>query len=229
LAINGVIGALAALAHRDRTGEGQMVDVSMIESSVHCLAEPIVDVQLNGRLPGPQGNLHRALYPHGVYPCRDGQQWAALVVRNAKEWASLCVLIGMSDWASDASLVTTDARRARRAEIDAAITEWCSSCERDEAVRRLHAAGVVAAPVLDIAERDEHAHFRARGLTLEHPGPDGSAPYRIYATPWLLSATPPALRRAAPALGQDNDDVLGGLLGLDAHEIEALAAQGVLA
>ena len=229
LAINGVIGTLAALSHRDRTGCGQFVDVSMIESSVQCLAEPILDVQLNGRLPGPQGNRHGAYFPHGAFACRGDSRWVALAIRDTAEWHALCQVIGASDWSGDVDLRTAEQRRARSTEIVAAIASWCGVRDRDDVVRELLAAGVPAAPALDIAERDACEHFGSRGLVIEHPGPDGSASYPIYATPWLFSATPPTLHRAVPALGQDNDAVFSGLLGLDAHEIEVLTARGVLA
>ncbi|MCZ7526777.1 MAG: CoA transferase [Acidimicrobiia bacterium] len=227
LAINGAIGTLAALRHRDVTGEGQFVDVSMIESALSGLAEPILDYQLNGRLPGVQGNLHHAWFPHGTYACSGEERWVAVSVRNGSDWAGLCEAIGRTEWAADPSLATVPGRRRRRAEIDGAVASWCATQERDQAARRLLRAGVPAMPVLGIQERDGHEHFRARGLVLDHDSPGGEHSH-VYATPWLFSDTPARVRCPAPVLGQDDDYVLRDLLGLAGDEIDRLVREEVV-
>jgi crotonobetainyl-CoA:carnitine CoA-transferase CaiB-like acyl-CoA transferase len=227
MAIQAVVGALAALHHRERTGEGQFVDVSQIDSSVATLGEPLLDFQLSGRVAGPQGNRHRHFFPHGIFAASGEEQWLALAVRDEREWRALCGVIGRGDWAEDASLADAEKRRARAEEIDAAVAAWCGEQERGAAAAALAAAGVPAAPVLDLEERNADPHFAARDFVLEHDF-EGFDPCRIYATPWLLGATPPVLVRPTPKLGEQNDYVFRELLGLDDEEIERLRKEDVL-
>jgi benzylsuccinate CoA-transferase BbsF subunit len=227
MAIQAVVGALAALHHRERTGEGQFVDVSQIDSSVATLGEPLLDFQLSGKIAGPQGNRHTRFFPHGIFAASGDEQWLALAVRNEREWEALCGMIGRDDWGADAAFGDAAKRRARAEEIDAAVSSWCKAQERNAAAEALAAAGVPAAPLLDLEERNEHAHFEARGLTWEHDF-EGFDPCRIYATPWLLSATPAGLVRPTPKLGENNDYVFRELLELGDDEIERLREEGVL-
>ena len=227
MAIQGVIGALVALHARARSGEGQLVDVSQIDSAASTLGEPLLIYQLEGRIAGPQGNTHSRFFPHGTFAASGKERWLTLAIRNQEEWRSLCGVIGRGAWAGDASLAEADQRRRRSAEIDAAIASWCAEHDRDEAVEALWAARVPAAPILELEERNEHPHFGSRGLVLQHDF-EGFDPCRIYATPWLLSETPPALTRKTPALGEHNDYVFLELLELPDDEIARLKEAGVL-
>jgi crotonobetainyl-CoA:carnitine CoA-transferase CaiB-like acyl-CoA transferase len=136
-------------------------------------------------------------------------------------------VIGRDDWAADACFEGVEKRRARAEEIQSALAAWCGGRDRDAAAEALAQAGVPASPVLDLAERNAHAHFEARGLMLEHDF-EGFDPCRVYATPWLLSASPAALTRPTPKLGEQNDYVFRELLELDDQEIERLREEGVL-
>jgi crotonobetainyl-CoA:carnitine CoA-transferase CaiB-like acyl-CoA transferase len=227
MSVQAVIGALAALEVRDRTGAGQFVDVSQIDCSVASMGEPLLDYQLTGRVAGAQGNLHSWYCPHGLYRTAGDDRWLALAVRDEQEWTALASLVGPPEWASDATLATPAGRQARRAEIDARLAAWASAMDRDDAVDQLVAAGVPAAPLLELEERNQHPHWIARGLTLSHDY-EGFDPCTIYATPWHLTATPPELVRPTPALGEHNDYVFGELLGLDRAEIARLQEAGVL-
>lgn len=226
-AIQGAIGALAALVHRQQTGVGQFVDLGQTASMVASLAEPLIDYQLNGRAPAIGGDKHPHLVPHGIYGTRGGGQWLALAVRDPADWQALCGVLGRGDWARDAGLASPQGRRAREAEIDGALAAWCAGLPRDEAVARLAAAGLPAAPVLELKERDAHAVFAGREITLRHDG--GSfGPCAIYATPWHLTATPAAMTRLTPAMGENNDYVYRELLGLDDGSIRRFQDEKVL-
>jgi crotonobetainyl-CoA:carnitine CoA-transferase CaiB-like acyl-CoA transferase len=227
MAIQATVGAMAALHHRDRTGEGQFVDVSQIESSTATLAEPLLEYQLQGKLAGPQGNHHAQLFPHGLFAASGEERWLSLAVRNEREWKALCEVMGRPEWASDASLDTVEGRRARADEINAAISEWCAGQERDAAAEALTAAGVPASELLELEERNAHPQYQERNFILEHDF-EGFDPCRIYATPWRLSATPPELTGPTPKLGEHNDYVFKELLELDDQEIERLQEEGVL-
>lgn len=228
LAIQGVIGALAALEHRDRTGVGQFVDVSQIDSATATLHEPLLDLQMNARMPVPRGNTHGGLSPHGIFAAAGENSWLALAARDGAEWGALALAIGREDWAVDASLATLAGRRERAQEIDAAIAAWCLTRDRDKAADELSTVGVPASPVLELPERNEHPHFADRGFRLAHEG-GGFDPCLVYATPWLMTATPPRMTRPAPALGEQNEYVFKDVLGLTDQEYDELVAQSVIA
>lgn len=225
-AIQGTIGALAALIHREQTGHGQFVDLGQTASMCASLAEPFIDYQLNGREPCIRGDKHPHYVPHGIYGSRSGQ-WVALAVRDQTDWQALCDVLDRADWRRDPALASREGRRAREAEIDAALGKWCAQAGRDEVVARLARAGIPAAPVLELPERDGHPAFAGRELTLRHDG--GSFdPCVIYTTPWHLTATPAAISRPTPAIGEHNDYVYRDLLGLDEATIHRLQAEKVL-
>ncbi len=113
MAIQGAIGALVALHARARSGEGQLVDVSQIDSAASTLGEPLLIYQLEGRIAGPQGNTHSRFFPHGTFAASGKERWLTLAVRNQEEWRCLCGVIGRGAWADDASLAEAEQRRAR--------------------------------------------------------------------------------------------------------------------
>jgi crotonobetainyl-CoA:carnitine CoA-transferase CaiB-like acyl-CoA transferase len=228
MAVQAVAGALIALHHRDRTGEGQFVDVSQIDSSAASLGQPILDYQLSGQVAGPQGNLHPQYFPHGYFAASGEERWVGLAVRDAEEWQGLCKVLGRDDWAGDAALADVAARRTRAEEIDAGIKAWCADQDRDTVCDALAAAGVPAAPIFDLDERNAHPQFESRGLVWDHPY-EGFDPCKIYGTPWLLSVTPPELVCPTPALGEHNDYVFKEILELPEDEIAKLVEAGILA
>ncbi len=227
MSVQAVVGALAALEHRDRTGEGQFVDVSQIDCSAATMGEPLLDYQLTGKIAGPQGNSHPAFCPHGLYPTAGEDRWIAVAVRDGGEWERLASVIGRDDLAADAALATPGGRRERIAEIDQAIAAWTATIERDDATDRLVAASVPVAAALELEERNEHPHWKSRGFTVSHDF-EGFDPCTIYATPWWLTATPPEVTRPTPRLGEHNDYVYRDLLGLPEDEIRRLTDEGVL-
>jgi len=227
MAIQAVVGAVAALHHRDRTGEGQFVDVAQTDSSTGTLAEPLLEYQIQGKLAGPQGNLHAQVFPHGLFAASGEERWVSLAVRDEREWKALCEVVGRPEWAADPALATVEGRRARAAEIDGAISEWCAGQERDAAAEALTAAGVPASELLELEERNVHPQYQERDFILEHDF-EGFDPCRIYATPWRLSATPPELTGPTPTLGEHNDYVCKEILGLSEEEIADLQEKEVL-
>jgi crotonobetainyl-CoA:carnitine CoA-transferase CaiB-like acyl-CoA transferase len=227
MAIQAVVGALVALHAREQGGGGQFVDVSQIDSAASTLGEPLLDYQLSGRVAGPQGNAHSQFHPHGTFAAAGEERWLSLAVRDADEWRALCGVIDRPEWAADRAFANAAQRRGRAAEIDGAIAAWCAERDRDEAAEMLASAGVPAAPILELDERNEHPHFAGRGLCVQHEF-EGFDPCRIYATPWLLSATPAEVTGKTPTLGENNDYVFRELLALPEDEIERLKNDGVL-
>ncbi len=226
MSVQAALGALAALEHRDRTGEGQFVDVSQIDCSAATMGQPLLDFQLTGQVAGAQGNSYPGFCPHGLYAASGDNRWLAIAVRDDREWQKLAAVVGRDDWSSE-DFATVDKRRERITEIDEAISSWSGALDRDEAVDQLVAAGVPVAPALELPERNEHPHWTSRGFTLDHDF-EGFDSCIVYATPWLLTATPPELIRPTPQLGEHNEYAYRELIGLDDDEIKRLQDEDIL-
>jgi crotonobetainyl-CoA:carnitine CoA-transferase CaiB-like acyl-CoA transferase len=162
-----------------------------------------------------------------VYACLGDEQWVALSVTSDAEWRAVVEVVGEPEWARDPDLATGAARRARHDELDAALSDWFATQDRDDAVTRLLAAGVLAAPVWDQMIQDELPQLAERGFTqwLDHPiaGPVGYPGTGVRADTFDNSYCAPA-----PTVGQHTDAVLHEL-GLTDDEIAALAANGITA
>ncbi|MBI2910340.1 MAG: CoA transferase [Chloroflexi bacterium] len=212
-AVHGVIAILLALIHRDRTGEGQFVDLSQWEAATCLLSEPLMEHAMNGDCPGPQGNLHRSLVPHNNYPCKAKDTWVSIAVDSEEEWLALCQGMGSPLWSEEERFGDKYSRLKHREALDELISEWTSSFSCYEVAEVLRKAGVAAMPIMNADERFNDPHFRQRRLyeELEHPR-TGLEP--VHGIPWKLSATPGAVRRHAPLLGEHNKHIYSELLGL---------------
>ncbi len=221
------VAILAALEHRERTGQGQWIDQSQAESAFHFLAPAWLDWTMNGRAPERMANDDVEMFPHGVFPAAGEDRWLALAVRDARDWAALCEALGRGDWRADRSLADVDTRRARRAEIDAEISSWSAARDPDRAERELQARGVPAHAVLDMPGLYADPQLRHRGhyVALQHPTL-GSV--TTEAPRFRLSRTPARVPARAVTFGCDNRHVLGELLGFTPQEIAALEASGAL-
>ncbi len=222
-----VLGILAALRHRDLTGEGQYVEVSQFEAAVGMLGPLVLDATANGSAPTRRGNRDATMAPHAVYPSAGDDRWVAIAVATDEQWRRLAPLVGRPQWADE--LAAVESRREHQAEIDAAIAVWTRQRPPAEAMAQLQGAGVPAAAVQNTGELlEDDVHLRARGYyeTVVHPA---VGELRVDRAAYRLDATPNSLcGRAAPLLGQHNEEVLSAVLGLDGDTIERLAAEGVL-
>ena len=219
---------LAAVYHRERTGEGQYIDMSQLEACMVLLGEAMADLSFNGRTRNPGGNAHPTCCPHGIYACRGEDAWVAVSMPNDTHWAALCALLGRADWAAMPELAAAPGRLRRREEIDAALGAWCAGRALAEAADALAPLGLGAQPVLPVEETHaRHPHFAAHHLlqTVELPY---LGPYPLYAFPWPMSAWAPAIGRAAPQLGEHTTDVLRELLDLTDDELVRLRADKVI-
>ncbi len=226
-AIQGVVATLAALWHRERTAAGQFIDLSQIEAATTLVAEPLGDLQLNGRIAGPQANLHPWMAPHGIYPAAGKDRWIALAVADDDGWSALVDVMGRPAWARDPSLAVRATRHGRRTELDQQLAAWTARFDRDFLAERLQHAGIAAAAVLEIDEVRTHPYFRNRELCQEVGSFEGGSAL-VYNTPWHLSTTPRAVDRPSPKIGEHNHYVFGELLGMPAAEIDALVERRVL-
>jgi crotonobetainyl-CoA:carnitine CoA-transferase CaiB-like acyl-CoA transferase len=219
------IALLAALEHRERTGEGQLVDLSQAEASIHFLAPAVLDWQVNGRRAGRAGNRDATLAPHGVYPVLGEDRWIAIAVATDAQWSALC---GVLDWPATAEgLGDAEARRARADLLDERLAKACARRAGPELEARLLAAGVPAALVLDGADVARDAQLAARGHFLTIPHPEGGTT-TIEGPRTLLSESPAQPGREVPTLGRDNDRILREILGYDDERCTELVIAGAL-
>ena len=222
------IAILAALHHRESTGEGQYVDMSLHENGITFFPEAIMEYTVTGNLAKRRGNRHPIHAPQGCYPSYGDDSWLALCVRTLEEWRALAETIGRADMVKDPELETAEGRRARHDEIDVAVSEWTRQYDHNEATAMLQDAGVPAAPVLANWEMVSNRHFHARGFyePMEHPEM-GVFPYP--GMPWKLSETPGIVRKASPLYGEHNSEVFRGLLGLGDDELAPLYERRTIA
>ncbi len=227
------IALLAALYHQRRTGEGQWVDLACIEAGIAMTGPAALDATVNGRMLRDDDAVHSnrsphpAMAPHGVYPCRDDDSWVAIACRDDRDWAALVEVIG-EPWSKDSALATVEARLAGEDALDDDLATWTAARGRDDIVAQIRAAGVPAAPVARPPERcDKNPALTAWGLwpTITH---SKHGPVRVDGQPVHLSATDWRIERGGPTLGEDNERVLGEVLGLTTAEIGRLAAEGVI-
>jgi len=226
----GAYGVLAALRHRRRTGRGQWIDLAQYEVGVGFIAEAVVAAAA-GHDPGSRtGNRHRAHAPQGIYPCAGADRWVALTVAGDSAFAALCALLDRPDLPEDARFATEEARRVHHGELDALIGAWSRTLGAEEAAARLQQAGIPAAVAMSNRDLLTDAHLRERGFfeLATHPaqtGDLGTRPYPGMAV--RLDGDDCRIRRAAPLLGHDNDEVLADL-GVDAAERADLERDGVI-
>jgi benzylsuccinate CoA-transferase BbsF subunit len=223
----GTYAILLALFHRQRTGEGQFIDLSAWEATTTLLAEGLADYTMNGRVPGPRGNQHLELAPHGYYPCLGDDTWLALAVQTDQEWQTLCAVMGHPEAAHEARFCDRNQRLRHRSELDELLATWTRSHEVAELARALQEAGIDAMPLNTVEGRFHSAHLRARQthIEMDHPTMGRELMHMI---PWHLSDTPPRPQGPAPLVGEHNAYVLGELLGLSSQDQERLATEGVL-
>ena len=226
--IHGAFAVLAALEHRERSGEGQLVEMPMAEVALNVAAEPIVTWSAYGTLLERDGNRGAPGVPQGVYACAGHEQWVALSVTTDEAWRALVDVLGTPEWATVAEFATRAGRRAAHNRIDAELSRWFDGRDRDDTVDALLAAGLSAAPVWDQMIQDELPQLAERGFTqwLEHPVA-GLVGYP--GTGIRSDQFDNAYRAPAPTVGQHTTEVLREKLGLTDDELADLASTGITA
>lgn len=200
-ALNGMMGmcaALLALRHRQRSGEGQHVELSQFETTAWFIGEHFAAAARDGRQPTPIGNRDPRYAPQGCYPALGEDRWLVVSARDDREWSALARMIGGDALADDPRFADLDARRRHHDELDALIGAWSISRDAMAAAEALQTAGVAAAWVADAADIAADAQLGARGWWqdvngLRMPGPS-----------FLIDGVAPTIRHRGPALGADN-------------------------
>ncbi len=227
---------IAALYHRERTGEGQYIDMSQWECTMALIGEGILDYTMNGHQPERDGSRDPLMAPHGLFRCRDMAEpiagrpvdmWTAIAVADDAGFARLAAAIGRPELATDGRFATLAARKRNEDELEAIITEWTSTRFAAEAAETLQRAGVAAAVCATGRDLSEDPHLNQRGffVTPEHAEIGRAKQAGI---PWRMSGTPCSVRSAAPTLGQHTDEVLREIAGYSDAEIAAMRAADAL-
>jgi crotonobetainyl-CoA:carnitine CoA-transferase CaiB-like acyl-CoA transferase len=223
---NAAFAAVVALLHRDRTGEGQFVDVSAVECMSSLVGDSLLEYSLTGRSPGPDGNRHADWAPHGCYPCLN-DEWLSIAVASDAEWRALTKGLGHAGLAADHNFSTFAGRQADRQRLDALLSDLTRGQDANALGSRLRAEGVAAfksATSLEVIH-NEHLWMREfyRSVT------DRQGRQRpILGPSWRMSSNPASILHGAPELGEHNAYVYRELLGLSAEQLEELVRKGVV-
>jgi crotonobetainyl-CoA:carnitine CoA-transferase CaiB-like acyl-CoA transferase len=230
--MHGAFALLVALAGREASGHGHHVESTMVESALNIAAEQVVEWSAYGNLLQRDGNRSPLAAPQGLYPCADGEPgaeaWLALSVATDEQWRALCSALGEPDWAMDPSLATRAGRREAHDAIDERLSEWTRKRPRAEIVAELRGLRIPASEVANPCRLlQTNPQIQARGYfeTPDHPVV-GAMP--LPSQPFRYASVERWLRAPAPTLGQHNEPVLCGILGLSPDELRDLEAEGVL-
>ncbi|MCP5395190.1 MAG: CoA transferase [Sphingomonadaceae bacterium] len=220
------ISILAALNHRNATGEGQHIDMALLDSQVALLANQASNFLNGGVIPRRMGNQHPNMVPYQDFSCADGDVLVA--TGNDKQFRSLCELLGRSDLASSQDYASVPLRSANRAALLAELARELAKWKSEDFIAAMRAHGVPGGRINDIPGVLSHPQIEARGMVHEIARKDGT-PVSFLGFPGQLSATPASYRTAPPRSGEDTAAVLRERLGLDEEEITRLREAGIIA
>ena len=219
------VGVLAALNHREQSGQGQHVELALLDVQVACLANQAMNYLTTGVAPKRMGNAHPNIVPYQDFPTADGD--IILTIGNDGQFRKFAEAAGHPEWASDDRFASNKARVAHRKELIPLIRQVTVFRTTAEWVALLEQAGVPCGPINDLAQVFADPQVQARGLRLDMPHPlAGSVPQ--VASPIRLSETPVEYRKAPPVLGEHSEAILQELLGLDFDKILSLRQAGVI-
>jgi len=230
--VAGLMAAMAiltALEYRDRTGEGQYIDISEYEAMCTLLGPVLMDYTVNHNPVIPQGN-HPDYYtaaPYGCYPCRGDDRWCVIAVFDDQEWQALCHILGNPPWTEEPRFFTIVQRQEHASELDSLLSQWTVEHTPEEVMHKLQKAGIAAGVVNDARYLAQDPQLAARDFfpAASHPVLGNTI---SDSTPIRLSRTPAQFQRAAPLLGQDTYYVFQELLGLGESELSRYIEDGII-
>ena len=218
---NGAAAILIALLHRQRTQQGQYVEVGQVEAAMHLIGAEILKAAETGEDPAPNGNRVAEAVPHGTFPAKGDDQWIVIAAMHEEQWQALCLAMGRPELSIDPRFSTLDRRRENEDELAALIAEWTQGQDKHKLATQLQGDGIAAAPVQtpkDLAE-DTYLHYRGFFTELEHPS---AGRHRHPSLPIHLSSTPGQQVRSAPTFGGHNRHVLEAILQLSPEDVRRL-------
>jgi crotonobetainyl-CoA:carnitine CoA-transferase CaiB-like acyl-CoA transferase len=205
-ALIGLGQVLAALRERADSGQGRHIEVSLRDIALTWIGEYLIEAICTGTSPRTLGNRRADAVPHGIYRCAGDDEWLGLAVGDNNQWLALCRVIGRPDLAADESLRTPAGRLARQDDLDVELRAWCATQPKRAAAAALQDAGVPAAHLANGGDLAADEHLLARGFLHELSHPE-TGTHRYPGLPFRLASSPGAIRRAAPCLGADGDEI----------------------
>ena len=226
-ALNATYAILVALAHRERTGQGQWIDLSQFEAGVSHLGEAFMEYEMNGVVPSRRGNTHPGHAPYGMNRCLGDDSWVSITVTSDGEWANFVRGVG-EPWASNKGWETVEGRLAQRQSLDEAINAWTIKQDKHEVMHMLQSIGVACGSVYNTREVTTDLHISDRGFfsISDHPAPVGPRPHSE--TLFRLTGVERPPDRLAPRFGEANSHIFKDLLGLSGAEYGDLIANEVI-
>jgi crotonobetainyl-CoA:carnitine CoA-transferase CaiB-like acyl-CoA transferase len=222
----GTIGILAALRHKEATGQGQHIDIGMLDTHVAWLANQGMNYLATGENPPRLGNQHPNIVPYQVFATADGA--IMLSVGNDSTFERFCKAFGLEHLLTDERFATNAKRVENRALVTDTLTPVMKSRTTNEWIAKLEELKIGCGPINKLSDVFADPHVQARGMVIEMPHEAVGGAVKLIANPVKLSATPPDYRLPPPVLGAHTEGVLGRLLGLDAAAITALREKGVV-
>ncbi|MFC1861603.1 CaiB/BaiF CoA transferase family protein [Chloroflexota bacterium] len=219
---------IAALEYRERTGKGQWIEQSQLETSAYFNAPIVMDYIINNNVAGRQGNRLAYAAPHGVYPCRGDDRWIAIAVFDDEQWCSFYEVIGNPEWAGETRFNTLLGRKRDEDELDDLVSKWTAEHEVEEIETAMQSAGVPASMVVKNSDLHEDAQLKHRGYYVRLDHPEIGRPAYQQQADYILSKTPREVTRPSPCLGEHNEYVYKELIGLTDDEISDCLAEGII-
>ena len=220
----GAFAVLAALHHRNRTGEGQLIELPQAENAIPFLGGSFMDFSMNGRSASSIGNRH----PHaiqGCYPCLGEDRWVVITIADDSDWRAFIKALGYPGWAMDEDFIDHISRYRNHDALDQHIAEWTSRRDHRSVMELLQSAGVAAGAILDQRDAYDDPHLRSRGV-FEEAYQEDTGTHLYPGAPYQMSETPIQIRRGPVRMGEDNEYVYKALLNVSDEEYAELERAG---
>ena len=225
--LTAALTVMGAVRHRNRTGQGQYIELAMLEGEMQLIAPALMDVMMNSRSPNRTGNRHDRFAPQGVYRCKGENEWVAITVRTDIEWQSLANLICKPEVAKDNRFIDLNGRQIHHEDIDKLVENWTQTLTPQEAETVMQGAGIPAGALLNLNEAFTHPQFQHRNtlVHVEHPEM-GTFPHTR--TAWRSKNKNEGVAGPAPTFGNANKYVLSDLLNFSQEEQQKLKDLGIV-
>lgn len=225
--ITAVAPILAAINYRQRTGKGQFIDSSAVESLSICMSDILMDYTMNKRVRCRDANRDDFMAPHNCYRCKGKDKWVSIAIATEEEWGAFCDAIGNPKWTKDKRFRDGLTRWENQEDLDRLIGEWTRNLTSYEVMSILQQAGVAAVASFTNKEIVNDPHCKERSIFVEVNQPHVGKQIQM-GLPWKLSTVPQVPIRPVPLLGEHNDYVFGKLLGMSREEIKKLEKEKVI-
>jgi benzylsuccinate CoA-transferase BbsF subunit len=217
---------IAALDHRNKTGKGQLIDVSQFEAAISFILPGLLEYIASGKEPERIGNASPYAAPHGVYPCKGDDRWCTIAVSTDEEWEIFCREIGKPEYIKDPRFNNLENRKKNEQELNRLIGEWTINYSPEEVMTRLQKAGVPAGVVENTADAFNDPQLRKRNIywPMQHPE---MGEFTHLGQSFQLSKTPAKAYSPSPLLGEHTEQVCTEMLGMSDEEFVSLMQEGV--